>query len=64
MGIVCCHDGKMFVYSAEEQIAKETFVFYEKKYYNQFRDEYLAQKQTCMHLKELGKIEFREVTCR
>ena len=60
-GVVCCHDGKIFMYSAEEEVAKETFVFYEKKYYNQFRDEYKAQAKTCMQLKMTGKIFFKEV---
>jgi len=61
LGVVCCHDGKVFVYSAEERIAKETFVFYEKKYYNLFRDEYRAQEKTCMLLGELAKVSFEEV---
>lgn len=61
-GIVCCHDGKVFKYSAGERIARETYDFYEKQYYNRFRDEYQAQKNAWMKLKGFNKIKFEEVT--
>lgn len=60
-GVVCGHDGSVFRYSAAERIARETYNFYEKQYYNEFRNEYLAQEKTWMKLKEFGKIEFEEV---
>ena len=61
LGIVCCHDGKVFCYLATEQIARETYNFYEKLYYSQFKDEYQAQEKAWMKLKEFSKIEFEEV---
>ena len=60
-GIICCHDGKVFRYSAVANIAKETYFFYEKQYYNVFRNEFRAQEAVWNRLKELGKIKFEEV---
>jgi len=60
-GIVCCHDGKVFRYSAVTNIAKETYFFYEKQYYNIFRNKFQAQEAVWNRLKELGKIKFEEV---
>ena len=60
-GIICCHDGKLFRYSAFEQIAKETYIFYEKQYYNMFKDECKAQEETWIKLTEFSQIKFEEV---
>ena len=61
LGIVCGHDGKVFRYSADERIERETYNFYEKRYYSQLRNEYEAQEKAWMKLKEFNKIEFEEV---
>ncbi len=61
IGIVCCHDGKVYRYEAKEEIARETYNFFEKCYYNQFKDEYQAQEQTWLKLREVSNIEFEEV---
>ena len=61
LGIVCCHDGKMFCYWAHELLQKEKGDFYFRKYYNVFRDETKAQKEMWKEISQNAKICFEEV---
>ena len=60
-GIVCGHNGNLFVYSSEERIPPETYYYLAGKYFKKYRDEYFAQKLALAELSKLYKIYFREV---
>ena len=61
MGIVCCHDGKIFRYEARELVSEETYYFFERKYFTEYRDEYVAQRKTWDELTKLYKVNLEEV---
>lgn len=61
MGIVICHDGKIFCYKSDEIISKMMYNLYVADYYLQLHDEYLAQFEALKELAEIYGIEFWEV---
>jgi len=60
-GIVCGHNGNLFVYSSKERVPPETYYYLSGKYYKKYRDEYVAQMYALTELSKLYKIYFREV---
>jgi len=60
-GIVCGHNGNLFVYSSEERVPPETYYYLAGKYFKKYRDEYFAQKLALTELSKSYKIYFREV---
>ena len=61
IGIVCGHDGSVYVYRAEEEILSVTHEFYYRAYYKTYRDEYVAQKKTWEILSTNFELYFEEV---
>lgn len=61
LGIVLCHDGKIFCYKSDETITKMMYNLYVADYYLQLHDEYLAQIGALKELSETYDIEFWEV---
>lgn len=61
LGVVLCHDGKIFCYKSDEIISKMMYNLYVADYYVQFQDEYLAQLEAIKELSEAYSIEFWEV---
>ena len=61
LGIVLCHDGKIFCYKSDETITKMMYNLYVADYYLQLHDEYLAQIEALKELSETYDIEFWEV---
>lgn len=61
LGVVLCHDGKIFCYKSDEFISKMMYNLYVADYYVQFHDEYLAQLEAIKGLAETYSIEFWEV---
>lgn len=60
-GIVCGHDGKVYVYWAKVLLQKERTEFYYRKYYGILKDEYDAQKQLWKEMMDQYNIYFEEV---
>ena len=61
LGVVLCHDGKIFCYKSNEKIGKMMYNLYVADYYLQYHDEYLAQLEALKELAEIYDIEFWEV---
>lgn len=61
LGVVLCHDGKIFCYKSDEIISKMMYNLYVADYYVQFQDEFLAQLEAIKELSEAYSIEFWEV---
>ena len=61
LGVVLCHDGKIFCYKSDEIISKMMYNLYVADYYVQFQDEFLAQLEAIKELSETYDIEFWEV---
>lgn len=61
LGIVLCHDGKIFCYRSSEKVTKLMYELYVADYYNQLHDEYEAQLMALKELSEIYDIEFWEV---
>lgn len=61
LGVVLCHDGKIFCYKSNEIISKVMYNLYIADYYIQLHDEYLAQLAALKELAEMYEIEFWEV---
>ena len=61
MGIVCGHDGSIYVYWAKEVVQKEKCIYWHKKYYNLYKDETVAQQQVWKELQKINEIYFEEV---
>ena len=61
LGIVLCHNGKIFCYKSDETIKKMMYNLYVADYYLQLHDEYLAQIEALKELSETYDIEFWEV---
>lgn len=61
LGIVLCHDGKIFCYNSNESIRKLMYELYVADYYKQLNDEYDAQIMALRELSEIYDIEFWEV---
>lgn len=61
LGIVCCHDGKVYKYWAKELVQREKSDFYYHQYYGVYRDEEKAQMQMWERMKSQFKIYLEEV---
>ena len=61
IGIVVCHDGKIYKYSAEEEISEKYFEHLVAKYFNQGYTEDVAQVVSLNYAKDRFKIRFEEV---
>jgi len=61
LGIVLCHDGKVFGYKSNEKIRKLMYELYVADYYKQTNDEYEAQIMALTELSETYEIDFWEV---
>ena len=61
LGIVICHDGKLFCYKSEELISQKLYDLSVAYYYNKCHDEYEAQIYALKELESLHVIEFWEV---
>lgn len=62
LGIICCHDGKIFVYNANELIDEELYAAYVKKYKLEGKSEFDAQWAALESIKENTDIHFKEVS--
>jgi ribonuclease HI len=61
-GLVICHDGKVFSYTANEEIDERLYAFYIDEYIDAGDMEYTAQIKTLNKLEKICNIEFEEVT--
>jgi hypothetical protein len=61
LGIVLCHDGKIFCFRSSEKITKIMYELYVADYYKELHDEYMAQLEALKELSETYDIEFWEV---
>lgn len=61
IGLVICHDGKVFVYSAEEQISELYYELEVAKYVNEGYNNYEAMCMVLSDLQESHEIIFKEV---
>lgn len=62
MGIICCHDGKIFVYCENEAIDEELYAAYVKKYKLEGKSEFDSQWAALESIKENADIDFKEVS--
>lgn len=60
-GIVCGHNGNLFIYSSEERVPPEIYYYLTGKYYKKYRDDYVAQMCAIVELCKSFKINFKEV---
>lgn len=60
-GLIACHDGKVFVYIAKEEIDERLYNAYIEKFNKENKSEFEAQLNALMHLKENNDIDFWEV---
>jgi hypothetical protein len=61
MGVIICHDGKIFVYRANEEIDEDLYSAYVKKYRLEGKTEFEAQWNALESVKENTDIVFKEV---
>lgn len=61
MGIICCHDGKIFLYSAAQKINYFAYQSDIAKYRKRGYDEYDSQLLTLVEMRKKFDIYFREV---
>lgn len=61
LGIVCGHNGSLFIYSSNEKVPTETYYYLAGKYYKECGDEYTAQVLALTDLSKSYNIYFREV---
>jgi hypothetical protein len=61
MGIVCCHDGKIFVYRANEYVDLELYTAYVQKYKMEGNNEFEAQMSALRIIMKNTDIAFREL---
>lgn len=61
LGIVLCHDGRIYCYKSSENISKTMYNLYVADYYNQLHDEYMAQVNALKELVLIYDIELWEV---
>ena len=62
VGIIVCHDGTLYMYSASEDISKEYYNLSVAEYVKRGYNECDAQKHTLEDMKERFAIKFKEVT--
>ncbi|MBR1855968.1 MAG: hypothetical protein IJ803_02715, partial [Oribacterium sp.] len=61
LGIVLCHDGKLFCYKSEKIISQKLYDLYVAYFYNKCHDEYEAQICALKALSSSYGLEFWEV---
>ncbi|MGN1132980.1 MAG: phage minor capsid protein, partial [Oscillospiraceae bacterium] len=61
-GIVICHNGKVFVYTSEQEIREDLYSLYVSSYISDGMSEYDAQLNAINKLKDNHMIDFMEVT--
>lgn len=61
IGIVCGHDGRVYKYWAEEEIAEISYEFYKEECYKTYRDEGMAQEKAICEMRKFYTIGFEEV---
>lgn len=62
VGIIICHDGKIYMYSAAEDISKDYYNLTVAEYIKQGYNEFDAQIKAIEEIKEKFEIKFKEVT--
>lgn len=62
IGIIACHDGKLFRYSSGQEISETLYSLYIEEFVDAGKNEYEAQLSTLLKIKENHKIDFEEVT--
>lgn len=62
IGIIICHDGKIYMYNAAEDISEEYYNLTVAEYIKQGYNEYDAQIKALGEIKEKFNIRFKEVT--
>ncbi len=62
IGIVICHNGKIYMYAVAEKININYYCMTVEEYKKQGYDENDAQLMTLKHMKERFDIQFKEVT--
>lgn len=62
LGIICCHDGRIFIYSANEKIDEDLYTAYVKKYKLEGQTEFDAQWSALESIQENVDISFKEVS--
>ncbi|MCM1212646.1 MAG: hypothetical protein NC318_13720, partial [Blautia sp.] len=61
IGIVICHDGKIFIYHSDEFVNDKYYELLVEKYDKEFHNIYKAQIFALDKIKENYKINYREV---
>ena len=61
IGIVCGHNGNLFIYSSNEYIPVEIYNYLAGKFYQECEDEYNAQVLALKSLSKSYHIYFKEV---
>lgn len=61
LGIICCHNGRIFVYNANEEIDTNLYMAYVQKYKLEGMEEFDAQWAALEAIKENADIGFKEV---
>ena len=59
---ICCHDGRVFIYNANELIDEDLYAAYVKKYKLEGKSEFDAQWAALESIKENADINFKEVS--
>ncbi len=62
LGIICCHNGRVFVYNSNEEIDENLYVAYVHKYKLEGKLEFEAQWAALEAIKENTDIIFKEVS--
>lgn len=62
IGIIVCHDGKIFVYSSKQEIDEDYYKLKVEKYLKTGYNEYEAQINTLKELQSKFEIQVKEVT--
>lgn len=61
-GVVACHNGKVFVYTSEQEVSEDLYSLYVSSYISDGVSEYDAQLKALDKLRENHMIDFTEVT--
>lgn len=61
LGIICCHNGKIFVYNASEEIDTDLYTAYVQKFKIEGMEEFDAQWAALEAIRENVDISFKEV---
>lgn len=61
-GVILCHDGTVYIYSAEKEVSKELMEFYINANYKEYNDEKIAQIMALDKFEKIGLVKYREVS--